>query len=154
MANLRCDWVRQELAEVRRGRASADVADRVAAHLAQCADCQAEADWESRVASVLADATAPHEIERRVRGLRQRRLWQQRAAMGVAAAAVLGVLGLALVDFKPRPVKPAPPVVTEAMVMKDVSGVVTASPVVRLQVDQQQELLLAELNLLAQGDKR
>ena len=53
MANGQCDWVRQELAEVRRGRAPAEIAARVEAHLAVCVDCQAEARWDERLPKAL-----------------------------------------------------------------------------------------------------
>jgi hypothetical protein len=159
MADTRCDWVRQELAEVCRGRAPADIASRVQSHLSECADCRAEADWDGRLGESLADAPAAgRQLESLVRQLVRRRRWLRGAAGGVAAAALVGVISLALIETQGwlrRPVatdmtpKPA-----DAVVMKELAGVVNTSPVARLQADRQHELLMAELELLAQGDKQ
>jgi len=158
MADKRCDWVRQELAEARRGRSSAEVADKVEAHLAGCAACRAEAAWDGRLAGLLGTASDTGNLEGRVAGLVRRRRWLRGTAVGVAAAAVLGVASLAWFEsqrFLPVPTRPElvqrP---SDAVVMKELAGVVNVSPVVRLSVDRQQDLLLAELELLAKGEKQ
>src|SRR5262245_39923757 len=101
MAESKCDWVRQELAEARRGWASAEIAARVEAHLADCAACQAEAKWDERLAgslsSVPAPAAAAH-IETQVRRLVRRGRWLRGAAIGTAAAAIIGVGSLAFLE--------------------------------------------------------
>jgi hypothetical protein len=151
MADTRCEAVRLELAEVRRGRATPEIAERVHSHLARCADCRAEADWDARLADVLASPAAGVDVEARVRRLLRRRQTLRRCAVGMAAAAVIGVAGLAIFDLPGRPSRPAAPP-SETVVMKELAGVVSASPVVRLDADRQQELLLAELTRLT-GDK-
>src|SRR5262245_29028539 len=101
MTESKCDWVRQELAEVRRGRASAEVAARVEAHLAGCAACQAEVKWDERLTGLLTPAPAPaaaNPIETQVRRLVRRRRWLRGAAIGTAAAAVIGVGSLAFLE--------------------------------------------------------
>lgn len=152
MSDSRCDGIRLELAEVRRGRAPADVVARVEAHLADCGSCRAEADWDARLAGALAVPKLPVDVESRVHRLLWRRRRLRRIAIGVAAAAVIGVVGLAMFDLPKRTIRiEVPP--SEAVVMKELAGVVTETPVVRLQADRQQELLLAELARLTQGDK-
>src|SRR5262245_33670267 len=101
MAESKCDWVRQELAEVRRGRASAEVAARVEAHLAECAACQAEARWDERLAGLITPAPAApaaSHIETQVRRLVRRGRWLRGAAIGTAAAAIIGVGSLAFLE--------------------------------------------------------
>jgi hypothetical protein len=162
MTETRCDWVKRELAEVRRGRASAEAAGRVEAHLAECAHCRADAAFDSRLPSLLNEMPASAaDLQRRVLRLARQRRWLRGAAIGVAAAAVIGVVSLALFEGQgTAPTRhgstesaqaPAP---TETVVIKELTGVLASSPVADLQTDRRQELFLAELEVLAMGDKR
>jgi hypothetical protein len=101
-------------------------------------------------------APAGHDLEARVFRLIRRRQVLRRSALAVAAAAVVGVAGLAILEgrgirFQPQTVQ-APP--GDTGVMKEVSRAVSDSPVMKLRVDRQHDRLLAELEMMIQGDKR
>jgi hypothetical protein len=97
----------------------------------------------------------PPELEARVIRLVRRRRVVQRWSVGLAAAAVIGVAVLALVDRKPGPRQPAEVVrATEpGGVMKEVDVVVRDSPVLRLDSDRQQAVFLSLFLLVATQTK-
>ena len=156
MADSGCDWVKAELAEVRRGRASGETTARVERHLAGCAACRAEAAWDERLSAVMQTAPTGHDVEARVHRLIRRRQVLRRSALAVAAAAVVGVASLAILEgqgirLHHQTVQVLP---NDAGVMKEVSRAVSDSPVMKLRVDRQHDQLLAELEMMIQGDKR
>jgi hypothetical protein len=70
------------------------------------ADHLPEDDWDRRLRETLGGAQVPATppgLEARVQHLVRRRRWQHRAAWGVAAAAMVGMAGLALWELSARP---------------------------------------------------
>lgn len=85
-----CDWALQELFE-RAARPS----QRLQAHLARCPHCQQAQAFDRQLAARRLTPTAPAGLEQRVRQLQRRRRIVQRSAWSMAAAALIGTVGLA-----------------------------------------------------------
>jgi hypothetical protein len=85
-----CDWALQELFEQAVGSSQ-----RLQAHLARCPHCQQSQAFDQRLAASRPTPPTPVNLEPRVRRLQRRRRLVRRGAWGMAAAALIGTVGLA-----------------------------------------------------------
>ncbi|MBL8799868.1 MAG: hypothetical protein JNM56_38660 [Planctomycetia bacterium] len=86
-----CDWALRELFEQ-----PAHPSPRLQAHLDRCPRCRQAQAFDQRLAAQHPTLSMPANLEVRVRQLQRRRQRVQRAAWGMAAAALIGTIGLAL----------------------------------------------------------
>lgn len=94
-----CAWALQELFEQ-----PACPSQRLQSHLARCPHCQQSQAFDRQLTAGRPTPTVPAGLEQRVRQLQHRRRIVQRGAWGMAAAALVGTVGLAF-----WPIFQAPP---------------------------------------------
>lgn len=102
-----CEWALQELFEQ-----PAAPSQRLQAHLAGCPHCRQAQMFDRQLVAARPAASLPAGLEARVLRLQRRRRVMQRGAWSMAAAALLGTVGLAFWQpFRPAASVAPPPVV-------------------------------------------
>jgi predicted anti-sigma-YlaC factor YlaD len=153
MSRLTCESVRDELPTLLAGASAPAHAAAIAAHLAACPECRAEADFITRLQRF--PVAAPPELELRVRTALMQRprrwLFPARPALAAAAAVLIALGALRLLDTAPNRVAVTAPAAADATLplptgaLPGSDGILAGSVLLESLTDDELALLLAEM---------